>query len=1671
MKQKYLFPILGAIVLISILMAVLSLADSTPVSAAMAPRTTPVKIDVDLPSTSTNTPPTGTLALRIFAPATPAGARYPQGAPVVVYVQGGSGAGSLKTPLLGADDVIRIAFLFPGGTDLATGRSSDGTYDYRGPDSIAALRDVTLYAAGLLTDSDGHTIDDVVPVNVLHDNIGFYGSSNGGNISVVTADLFGADLNGYLKYIVQWESPVSSQMAVVDLGPFREECTSPPKVTLPTENPWYDPTGYTPLTVTVDYSAIAFNTTTSSPLVYLDGNGDGSYTTVPDGANPGCFTPDLNGDGVLTTTEDVPLGSYDDGSRYYFSAPATKAMQDQGIFTSWPVTIANVSQANAWWGLREAVQHYAGAVSKNADLEGMVLASVGDHVQIASDKPHIHQAFDGWDDAGDWVKINPARSYAVAVNPALSSRTDLPDNAANTPPADWTDVTGYAFPDGLENDYAVAAVHEMADRAHAAGTPTATPTATATTPPAATATATSGPAPTPVKKETVSLNGLRGWSSALGNNIKVFDVAVDEARNRVYVQGILSPGIAVIDGNTDTLIGSVDIGLSYNSFHRTYLAVHPTNGMLYVADFHGSTLRSIDPATAVITGPVTLDGTPTFVLADSDYVYVSLQSLGKVAVYDATTLAKVQLVDLGTDRIGGMVLDHTNQKLYVTNAGAPVGNQSTLYVINTTTMTTSTPILFTNTTGQPTSFVDRDPATGNFFVTSEKYLFILSSSGNVLHTVPLPNKSKQPFYWGATGKVYITSHDGISPIHSSLEVVDAVTGHIDHIIDLQTGGAQRTALNKTTGKLYTNGMEYTNVPVVDLHTNTLIKRIDIGNSVEDIAVDPGSGVAYFANRLGGSTVMSYDAANDRWDEFATGGWPTAVDFDPGLGRLFVLSHFSGTVEAYDVGTHPLSPTLAGTASLGLHDITDALSNQTVDATRHRVVTTHPEHDSVVIVDGATLTVTATISDVPSFTFDPKTTAGPGHLQPAVDEVQNKLYVLDPKTKRVDVFDGNTGYAYLRTIDLAGYSWTWKNDFNDHLLWMDNARHRLYVGPLVIDTTTDTYAGILPAGSGEVVVGMDKANNLLYTLGVDPPSASTHQGAAPGSSRPTASQQRPPRSQGQSTAPGSSRPTASQQRPPRSQGQSTAPGSSRPTASTGRRPKPASSGTQTTQANQLYVIDRDTYAVQAQAAMRDVSYVPPFAAVDPVHARFFAGYMQPAEVDVYSLAGAGSGFTITLPVILKQGAGEPVPTPTPTATSVSLNRPENPQIGLNFIRFDWDESSYYQPSWIFNDFADLGVQTYRQFIKADLLWNVVEPQDNQWDWSTADAVIPNADFEPIVTLFALQYASATPPWATDPAEFQKTLGPEAQDYLQHIIDRYGPYVKYWEIGNEMDHWRAADPTPAATTQSKRSPRGLPPSYPLDGFSPQEQGAFFAQVADFIRARDPDAVIVMPGMGGLSDYTLNTWLAGVIEGGGTGWFDVINYHFYGPWYSFPNQRGQLATFIAGHGLTGKAVWNTETGSTASPTLTARTDYPNSPQSQAADVFRRLVQDYGYGDSLALWHTYIGSPDAPDNDWRLYGIRTDTAVAQPSYYSFKLLVGELIPFSNVDKLASSPGDENIYRFTTAGAATKYVVWGTGTFTVPAGMGQMTSVVPNADGSFTWQAVAPGQVLTLSDVPVLLK
>ena len=418
----------------------------------------------------------------------------------------------------------------------------------------------------------------------------------------------------------------------------------------------------------------------------------------------------------------------------------------------------------------------------------------------------------------------------------------------------------------------------------------------------------------------------------------------------------------------------------------------------------------------------------------------------------------------------------------------------------------------------------------------------------------------------------------------------------------------------------------------------------------------------------------------------------------------------------------------------------------------------------------------------------------------------------------------------------------------------------------------------------------------------------------------------------------------------------------------------------------------------------------------------------------------------------------------------------PQVGVNFVRFFWDERAagfsggvcHGEPSAIFEGFAGLGATAYRQFVKADLLWDVVEPGEGMWKFSNADAIIPRSGFTPIPTLFLMQYASPNPPWEKETAVFRKTIGPEAKRYIETVVRRYARYVKYWEIGNEMGHWRAADPGDEHYMMRRER---LPAVLPGDGFSPREQGAFLAQVAAIIRACDPDAVILLPGMPGLNDDMLETWLPGILAGGGRDCFDIVNYHDYSDWKSYSRRRLRLAEAMKRLGIADKPVWQTETGSSSDPTLSIRTDYPNSLETQAADVFRRLVQGYGYGDSLVLWHCYLSSPSSSRNEWRGYGLLNERGETNLAGHAYALFTRELIPWSSVERIESDPRGRHVYRFILPDGTEKTVAWGTGSYLLPAKVTQYTSVIPSSSGVFHWQKAPPGGSLSLSPNPVLLK
>jgi len=117
----------------------------------------------------------------------------------------------------------------------------------------------------------------------------------------------------------------------------------------------------------------------------------------------------------------------------------------------------------------EIRSHYPLLADVLSDLKVMLVFASIDHVQVAMNKPHIHQAYDGFHyTAGLWCRLNPDLAYVESL---AGPGNAFPDNTANTEPSDWMNARawGYRAPQGshLNTLAALAAVAEMVDRVRA----------------------------------------------------------------------------------------------------------------------------------------------------------------------------------------------------------------------------------------------------------------------------------------------------------------------------------------------------------------------------------------------------------------------------------------------------------------------------------------------------------------------------------------------------------------------------------------------------------------------------------------------------------------------------------------------------------------------------------------------------------------------------------------------------------------------------------------------------------------------------------------------------------------------------------------------------------------------------------------------------------------------------------------------------------------------------------------------------------------------------------------------------------------------------------------------------------------------------------------------------
>ena len=418
----------------------------------------------------------GTLAVQVVAPKVP---RYPEGAPVYVFVLGGfspEGYGHGLRGIVG-QGFVQITYNYPGGGQGRT--RSEGQYDYRGLKSFQATRDVIRFALGEFGDDRGRKLHEIVGQKILYKNVGVFGSSSGGLVFFST---FAHDPEALksLAFYVGWENPTTGQTLLVDLGG-RSSYTGKP---LP--NPAF--AAYGPESCKVDYSALKWDaekefslrdlrnmgrgpTRRTRGVLYLDNNGNGRCDVEP---GFGARLPfDLNRNGVIDRGEDWIFWFVGEthGARVkrYYSVEVIRAATEKKVFgpEGPPSSVASLQECEAYWRDRNSLRAFPLIPRYCPNLKVILVAGQEDHVQACPAFPGIQQAYDGLGLAGVWRRLNPDAEYVRLV---LGPRTprDTPDNDANCV-IPLGQMRRFAHPVGrpfLRPAFQTAALLEAADRVY-----------------------------------------------------------------------------------------------------------------------------------------------------------------------------------------------------------------------------------------------------------------------------------------------------------------------------------------------------------------------------------------------------------------------------------------------------------------------------------------------------------------------------------------------------------------------------------------------------------------------------------------------------------------------------------------------------------------------------------------------------------------------------------------------------------------------------------------------------------------------------------------------------------------------------------------------------------------------------------------------------------------------------------------------------------------------------------------------------------------------------------------------------------------------------------------------------------------------------------------------------
>ncbi len=568
---------------------------------------------------------------------------------------------------------------------------------------------------------------------------------------------------------------------------------------------------------------------------------------------------------------------------------------------------------------------------------------------------------------------------------------------------------------------------------------------------------------------------LRLLARPLDNNVlKLFRVIADPLRNRLYVAGIMTQHLAVLDATSHDVIGTIDSGILGNAYK--YLALDTTANRLYIRDGINHELLALDLNTGGRIGPVSIpEGEIGDIVADPvrGLVYMTTTGAPGFRTFEGTSLASVFTSTAMGSALPSLVHVTEEDALYLLDATQGTGR---IYRMRLSDRSITNISFSVTPLGRPSTLA-YSRADRRFFVcVAGQGMLVLSETGRVERTLTLPALEFQDMAFNdrdgrllalfterpANGEIVgsggrLWSYDG------RIWAEMAAFGYKSHSI----------AINPATGRFYCPSGDESKV-WHGASSSTAVSALRLGDSVEHVV--PSSGAMFISSRLGGSYVSAYDPSTRTAVAFSTGMWPACIAVDPANRYLLILNAWDSTLSVFELPARRLIATIGIGLPVGT---TDRLPDLAVDFTRGLAYAAYPEFGQVAVIDWRTGRALTPIT-IDGFVGG-DVGGGPNQMQVVLTETSARLLVLSPTLRRLDAYDisATTPSRITQTqVSIAQTSErvAWKT------LFVDAGRDRAFVGADIFDVRTGRTVGTRLA-RGQRVFSSDDTRDVYWAASV------------------------------------------------------------------------------------------------------------------------------------------------------------------------------------------------------------------------------------------------------------------------------------------------------------------------------------------------------------------------------------------------------------------------------------------------------------------------------------------------------------------------------------------------------------------------------------------------------------